>query len=92
MTSNEPKTFSSVSYSAAPTSETTDAGVEPMTVFMSSAQPTTSPTIVSSPAYTEVPNFKVLRLPDKSRRTCCQKWALYCCLVGFVFIIASVIW
>ena len=89
MSSNEPKSFSSVSYSAAPTSEsTTDAGAEPMTVYMSSAQPAILPT----KPYTETPNFKVLRLPDKSRRTCCQKWALYSCLVGFIFIIASVIW
>ncbi len=51
------------------------------------------PVIISSSAgYAPVPNFKVLRPPDKSRRTCCQKLSLYSCLVGFVFIIASVIW
>jgi hypothetical protein len=50
----------------------------------------TSATAPSS--YAPVPNFKVLRPPDKSCRTCCQKWALYSCLVGFVFIVASVIW
>jgi len=42
--------------------------------------------------YPPLPNFITLRPPDKSRRNCCQKWALYSCLVGFVFIVASIIW
>ncbi len=51
------------------------------------------PVIISTAAeYAPVPHFKVIRPPDKSRRTCCQKLSLYSCLVGFVFIIASVIW
>ena len=30
--------------------------------------------------------------PDKSRTTCMQKCALYSCFLGFVFILAGLIW
>ena len=50
------------------------------------------PVMTSSNGYDSLPNFKALRPPDKSRRGCFQRWAFYSCMVGFVFIIASVIW
>ena len=117
-TENE-KNFNAVHYSAAPTSDKTDADAEtdetdePTMVFMSNPNESTDnlggfksqkettekylplPPVMTSTTptdYSPVPNFKVLRPPDKSRRSCCQKLSLYSCLVGFVFIIASVIW
>ena len=30
--------------------------------------------------------------PDKSRTTCMQKCALYSCFLGFVFILAGLVW
>ena len=72
-------------------------GTVPKTVFLSEKEITEKylplpPVMTASNGYDSLPNFNSLRPPDKSRRGCLQRWAFYSCLVGFVFIIASVIW
>ncbi len=30
--------------------------------------------------------------PDKQKKTCCQKCALYSCFIGMTFIVAAIVW
>jgi hypothetical protein len=104
---SDPKNYYAVQYSAAPqtdegggdASRSTNGFISagPKTVFLSEKEIAEKylplpPVTTSSNGYDSVSNFKALRPPDKTRRGCFQRWAFYSCLVGFVFIIASVIW
>ena len=90
------RSYPSVQYSAAPQTDTNGvdhhAAKSPATATTTSTNEGPSDKYVTINPSTYTNGYGPGHLPDKSRRTCCQKWSLYSCVVGFVFIIASVIW